>query len=213
MGRKGDGVDDRIDYGYVPSESPASIVVWARPVTSIQSGFRELATWHGGQTGMGFQKPSSSTKIELLMGTGSAWQIITSTTDLVADVWSHWAGTYDGTNHLYANGTEEGTPNTFTSVNSTVDILTHDSVTNGGREFDGIIAELLITDIALTTRQVAALARGVNPFGMVARNFQTYSPIHGNQSPEPDYEGSHIGTLTGTTRDKHPPIEPMENYL
>ena len=67
----------------------------------------------------------------------------------------------------------------------------------------------------MTDAEMALLARGVNPFIIRNSNLVCYAPIHGNESPENQFgsEVAQTGTLTGTTKVTHPPVELLEIYL
>lgn len=83
-----------------------------------------------------------------------------------------------------------------------------------GLFFDGIIAECVIWDGVLSDEVMLSLFRGVNPFSIRSKTLVYYCPLWGNESPEVDYSGNgNTGTLTGTTKDVHAPVELLENYV
>jgi len=81
-------------------------------------------------------------------------------------------------------------------------------------QLNGRLAEITVYNVKLTILESATIFRGVNPF--VVRNdaLVLYWPLWGNQATEPDYVGQgNPGGVTGTTKDIHPPVELIENYL
>lgn len=67
----------------------------------------------------------------------------------------------------------------------------------------------------LTDLEIGALSRGVNPFLIQNEDCALYSPDYGNNDPENDYDAQQdqpdlFGT---TTKDIHPPVELIENFI
>jgi len=80
--------------------------------------------------------------------------------------------------------------------------------------FSGDIADSGYYPVALTTNQIGALFRGVNPFG-IARLKQYWQNLHGGETIPDLSSGLKTGTQTGGTTVPHVDTvgEPMENYL
>lgn len=74
----------------------------------------------------------------------------------------------------------------------------------------GRIADVGIWNVALTTDEIAALARRWSPQRIRPGSLVPYWPLYGNASPEPDYSGGAFNlTIAGTlAQSDHAPVGP-----
>jgi len=151
------------------------------------------------------------------MGDGTTNQIVEGSSTIITNILHHLTLTISSTaQDMLLDGVSENT-NTFSGTRQT-----NTAVVRIGRyrdastrfDFDGIISCWTLWASALTSSQITALSRGVNPFPIDPTNMNANLPIWGNQSPEPDYTGkTNTGTVSGTVKAVNPPIELLENYL
>lgn len=115
----------------------------------------------------------------------------TSATDTNAS----YTGTVS-TDKQYIGGTVAGT--------TTVDFI-----------FGGDACEIVVwDDYILTSNERNSFTKGVSAFSIQPEKQKEYIAMHGSSSPEPDYSGNaNVGTVTGTAKVPHPPVELLENYL
>jgi hypothetical protein len=73
---------------------------------------------------------------------------------------------------------------------------------------NGSLAEAVIWDAALTDAEALMLGRGLSPLLVRPDNIQSYAPLYGIASPEPDICGTpRVFTLTNApTHGAHPPL-------
>jgi hypothetical protein len=132
---------------------------------------------------------------------------VTGSTALVTGKWYNVVCCYDSTNGTttYINGVSDGTfPNNGTLTTT----LTSASI---GRDpsnqyFNGLVADVAIWNIALSSSNAAQLAAGYRPVDVNSANLKGWWPLSGYSSPEPDISGNaNNGTLTGTSAAPMPP--------
>lgn len=128
-----------------------------------------------------------------------------------AGVWVHLAAVFSATNSrvAYANGTAA-------SANTTNVSVAYDRVyvgayyTNGGLQSgfynDGDIAEVGIYSAALSSDEIAALAKDYTPDRIRPGALEFYAPVFGRHSPELEIAGGNNLTVTGATQSDHPPV-------
>ena len=116
---------------------------------------------------------------------------------------------------LWFDGVEQKEVTTFTGdLDQTAADMHIGDLRSLAAHFDGILAEISIWDGVLSDEVMLALSRGVSPFAIRSKTLVYYCPLWGNESPEVDWSGNgNTGTLDGTTKDVHVPVELVENYL
>ncbi len=221
MSRHGNGTDQRVVFGYIPSTSPHTVAIWVNLDTdqaSIVGYFSSADSISSNAKGVTLQKPSTDTGVVAVGADGTNFKTVSSTSLVGTGVWKHIIQIYNTTDlRLYFGGAEEGTPATYASqVDAASDNLAAlDQVSFSGREMDGLSAELTVWNVALNAAERKALSKGVNPFAIRNESQQSNHPMYGVHDPEVDLTGNgHTGTVTGATKGKHPSqAELLENYL
>jgi len=137
--------------------------------------------------------------------------------------WNCLAITYDqslGSSNaqLFVNGSSAWTANKTANTPSNSDASANTEIGSydgGSLAFGGELSNVVIWNSALTSNQIGALYRGVNPFPIDPTNKKAHYPIDGNESPESQYVTQiHKGTLSGTSKaSTNPSMELLENYL
>jgi hypothetical protein len=78
-----------------------------------------------------------------------------------------------------------------------------------GNSLDGVLAEVAIWNVSLSTGEIEALSNGANPTRIRRASLQGYWPLYGVASPETDYQGAGNNlTLQGTAQADHAPVGP-----
>jgi len=132
--------------------------------------------------------------------------------------WQHVVGRMSGTTiNAYVDGTKGG-DGTFsgTQTDNAADLLIAGFNTAAVSNFDGDIYYFMIVGGALSDTIIAALSRGVNPFGIWAMfTKRAFLPINGNQSPEPNWiSGGNTGTVVSAPpKSANPPIQLLQMYM
>ena len=231
MARDFDGVDDNIEDAdgedYINGLSSFSISMFIKSdVISTNNGFFRAKTVStsnddftirydsAGFSGGGTNVIKYAVEITSGVSAGESASNV-QTTDLQHIVMTWTSGEAV---KLYIDGVETtptSAPASRTGTTTAATLVSIGVAQKGPEFWDGDIAEVGILDVVLTATQIGALFRGANLFGFgIHDNLQTYYPIYGNDSSEPDFSGNdHDGVLTGTTKTIHPPVEPLENYL
>jgi len=141
-------------------------------------------------------------------------------TQATANVWHHYLAIYSRvgpTNTLYI----DGLPITMTarvhnagSYGNFADSgpwYLMDYPTGGAAWFTaGSMAELAAWGgVTITASEAVSLAAGASPVSVHPDGLTFYVPMHGGDSPEPDYSGNkYNATLTGTSYVPHPRVQP-----
>jgi len=80
--------------------------------------------------------------------------------------------------------------------------------------YDGDLAHAAVWKVVLSDDNIRSVARGVNPLVVDTDNLVFYSPINGNEAPEPEYINQDDGGVTNSpAKVAGPPVELVENYL
>jgi len=140
-----------------------------------------------------------------------------SSTGYTANTWHHGAAIERSATDRssFIDGGSEGTDATTVSPNN----IDRTSIGRRGKAtpgayFSGQLAEAAIWNVDIGTTLLGALARGVNPFAVRPADRVFLAPVHGNESPEPDYDLQNNLTVTGAVKgSSNPPVELLENYL
>ena len=112
------------------------------------------------------------------------------------------------------DGTSQGSDNANDSaVGNVFNALLGENDDSTGRNFKGDICEFAFYNSLLADLQIQSLSRGVSPILLSPDNLQAYLPVW-NFATEQDWSGAGLtGTVTGTTKGVHAPIEMVENSL
>lgn len=129
---------------------------------------------------------------------------IENDTDLSTGVWTHIAFTTDGTNiRFYINGALDTTKAYTITPTQKSQAWCVGALNNGGREFDGRIAELFYYGRTLSADEIV---REMYRAPVSTTSLKLRLNLFGEQSPEPDVSGNGLPfTVTGATRIDHPP--------
>jgi len=157
----------------------------------------------------------TATQQRIIPSNGAGTQILNGSNDISIGI--HALGcSGDGTDlKLYDNGAiDTQVAQTIFPTASThpVNLLRSPS---SGRWTPAIEANCTIWNEALTLAEMLALSNGINPFPIRHEAKVFWSPLFGNQDPEPDYSRTQSvnSSISGMPRDVHFAFEHMENYL
>jgi hypothetical protein len=117
-------------------------------------------------------------------------------------VWSHAAAVWASatSRSIYLNGGSKASTGVTSVTPTGVNALFIGGQINGGslaNQFDGLIAEIGIWNVALNDAEVAVLALGISPLLIRPEALVFYAPVSGG-SPEPDFVSRKNLTLVGT---------------
>lgn len=149
---------------------------------------------------------------------GTQGAATTTTGAFSAGVWNHAAAVFNtnSSRSAFLNGANKVTETTAATP-GTMNLTTLGMLNRGGSLFipvNGRLAHCAIWDAALADDEIAALARGVNPFRIRPANIW-YWPLWGNHSPEIDLSRNAASmTLTGSpAKADDAPVAPfLMNY-
>ncbi len=120
---------------------------------------------------------------------------------------------------FYVNGSitanTEGQTPVGTAADDSAEQLTIGNTNAGSLTFEGDIAFCVMwTGVTPSANEITVMSNGVNPFAIQPDSQVLFTPIWGNQSPEPDYSGNgNTGAVTGAVRSAGPSMELLGNYL
>jgi len=136
----------------------------------------------------------------------------------------HFCATYDDGDVanepiIYANGVSEtislvaGPPTGTVGDDSSDPIEVYDVPVSTIVNYDGKVAYIGLWNRILTASEVAALARGANPF-IFQDSLTFYAPQNTDTATQRNYQTPTDGTITGATSvDGGFSVEPLENFL
>jgi len=221
MARQFDGIDDIINCGdstdFEFATSDFTLFCWVYPDSTSEFNII-MSKWDGSNDReyQLFLLSSAGSEGQIRFnntntGSGGA-QALTGDTQVSTGVYTaigfHRSGTagaifINGSQDTDDSGTVHGTQYTGSAF-----------LALGGRQNQGTTlplegkgAEFAIWNAQLTDNEMLALGKGVSPFAVRSSNNKLYAPIHGNNSPEQNYANNGTGTLTGTTKAQHPPVQ------
>lgn len=235
MAREFDGsTDKRITYtlsanGRSALDSGGSIMAWIRPDSDGGGNEgRYLDSADSGSTGWFCavdDESGGNVKIFLEVrnsSTNGKWN--TSTAVVPINSYSNCITTYDDSStandpSFYLDGSSQtvneiqapsATPN-----NASGNIVIGNNYSSSVREFDGDIFCGCIWNTVLSSAEIQALANGVNPFVIRNSNLVWFSPLWGNEDPEPEYiTPANAGVLTNSPpKSTNPPMQLLSRYL
>jgi hypothetical protein len=204
-----------------PDDTSFSASVWAYAdgyIGAIANNLNIiLQQYDDGGTGRGW--------LYLIWDGGAANLLLTSfvgglltqgTTDFqgITNQWMHFACSHSGgggvgTYRIYYNGFQEDGTGGNTAESSDGDMIWgHPKIaeTPTVEGWDGRLCEGGIWDVKLSNDEIKMLAAGVPPIHVRTESLQTYLPMYGTDSPEPDHSGNGLsGTVTGATQADHGP--------
>lgn len=160
-----DGLDDSVTIPYSTDASAYTIAAWVKSsnpwyTTNVTSGNIIARTdANGTLVNVSDQiRINSSGKFEHFLNDGSG-KTVTGTTTVQTGVWYHVAivANNNGMMRLYVNGTEEGTAQSIGTLWTGGDRFSVGSRTNTVLGFHGVVDDLQIYDVPLTTTQIQAI--------------------------------------------------------
>jgi len=154
---------------------------------------------------------------------GGAFHVTKSTSLLNSGNWIHLACTKGSDANrdamrAYFDGIEESQGDALTmsgTITNNVDMRYANS-SQGSLDLDGELFYVCICDSECTAQQVLSMSKGIPPIIAIPfASIKAFTPLWGNQDPEPDWSGNgNTGALIGTpTKVANPPAEHIENYL
>ena len=154
-----DGTDDYVNFGDILDfgTAPFSVNMWIKPAT-VQNDYANIIDKdHTGSKGWCFEYDIATDKVYFFFGTagGNTGTTPITTTGLKDNAWHLLTGTYGGTEiKIYVDGVLENTRAwTYGSSNSG-NLLIGKWNTAAGREFTGVIDEVQIYNITVSSTQV-----------------------------------------------------------
>jgi len=225
MGRDFDGVNDQVNFGDITAfdgTTAVTVMAWLIEDFGASTGFDRIWGKHGdggADDGYLINELSTGNTVRVLYRIGGVSENANTTSDVSNTAWTSLGGHWDNTSNelgVLFNGSEEDTEATSGDiVANTFDLNMGQTELQSTTFFNGNGAEVVMWNIKLTNAIMATIHRGVNPFVVFHDNLQCYCPMYGNESPEPNYglNPAQTGTVTGTTKVTHPPVELIENYL
>lgn len=148
-----------IDLGPQAAFSPSqfTLEVWAN-YQVLNGGGYIISTEGWNPTNHGFSLRLSGNKLQFSFGDGSAWQGITSSTDIVPQTWFHAAVTYSGTQvTMYINGVQTATAAVTTPmVASPEKVIFGDSPTWTNRCFNGILSDFRFWNVVRSQAEITS---------------------------------------------------------
>lgn len=183
----------------VISGAPFTVSAWCRVTTLATNQFIASIGEGGSVNNYHGIRFSSGNKAEAFSrDTGNG--IATGTTTITTGVSYHVCGVFASTTSrsIYLNGTSEATNTTTISITS-ADTTAIASRPNGGLPWNGVIWDVAFWDVALSTPEVAALAKGFSPLLVRGASLIQYYPLLTAADPlrgEKDgYSLTHSGTM------------------
>jgi hypothetical protein len=189
---------------------PLTIAAWVYPTTlpSVQWVFTtgQNSTVYFGIVAL------STGAFRAQCGDGGAASLAEGGT-LTTGTWHHVCAVFDTNNlYVYQNGSQVATAANAEFMFSQSD-YTVGRMMGGSNYFDGRIAEVGVWSELLTANEIAALAKGVSPAMVQAKELELYLPLWGVASPEIDLSpNQNVGTVTGATLATHCPAGPPVHF-
>ncbi|AHJ31470.1 LamG domain-containing protein [Nodularia spumigena CS-584] len=195
-----DGFNDYVEVPYEPALNPSQFTVslWAK-ITGEEGAGRSLLTSSDADEKGGYSiQANSRNKWELTVGDGN-WSTIIGP-DVVSNIWTHIAGTYDGNMlRLYVDGVLCGTLETAYTPNGSCPLRIAAAGSGGSPAsfFPGQMAEFRIWDVARTQADIQADMH--NRVSEQSPHLVAYYPLDeikpgSTARMVPDLVGNHHGT-------------------
>lgn len=214
--RSFNGTSDHADASSVPYSADSavfSVVGWLNVNSVTGSSERKVFTIQQttGETGWWLDLSTTGAVEAMQNGTwGGTNPRATGSVLPSSGTWHHVAAVFNGGSDrsIYldgANKVQNLQPVTFGGPPTQMS-LAYDP--NGGTEyFGGLLGYWAVYSIALSATDVASLAGGATPDTVQGASLVAYWKLTGENSPEPDQQGTYPLTLTGTTKgSSKPPI-------
>jgi hypothetical protein len=196
----------------VISGYPYTIALWAKTEDlTVNQGLFTIGTAGANNHRITILQNITTGTISLISRTtGSA--IATTSTSVSAGTWAHVCaiGASATDRKIYLNGGGEGT-NATSNTPSGMDTTYIGAVPGAAvvSFFDGLLAEVAVWNVALSSSEKDALAARVSPLRIRPASIAAYWPIFGVGSPEPSYVGAFPMTLTNApVVADHAPVAP-----
>lgn len=151
-----------IRYSSIPTPAGITVDAWVKPASTV--GGASIFNWRpvANNTGITLEQRFTADGEVLwnVFATGGTASVISGTTLLPLNTWTHVAGTYDGTTAtLYFNGV--AVANTTTASGSLTaiagDAMIGRNIVVSGDVFNGLIDEVEIFNRALSTTEILAI--------------------------------------------------------
>lgn len=222
MARSFNGSSDYIDCGTGVS-SPANLTVlcWVNTTASADSTYKGIVGRNQNAAG-GYRlyAGASGNKFAFyadLVGHGTTGiDPFTMGSAISNGTWYCVGATVDSGSAgmtAYLNGSSAGTMPTSGGLASASSnfIIGQDEQVAGARFLNGLVAEVAIWSVVLSTTDIARFANGERAYTINPAHLIGYWPLDGLSSPEPDISGNgNNGTLTGTSKaSSDPPVDPF----
>lgn len=156
--------------------------------------------------------PTAATTASIGANTADGTSLSASTfsaTSVAINTWYHFGAVFASSTSrtMYFRGSA-ATTNTTSRTPSGIDRFSIGREDNAAanRYLNGGLAEVGVWSAALSSDDIASLAKGVSPLLVRPESLVAYWPLGGNYSPEIDPVGKFDLTLTGTAKADHPRI-------
>jgi hypothetical protein len=188
--------------------APVTMVAWVR-LTAVGTVTRTILSMNASASVLNRNAFSinmtTAETIEARTSDGAGTNASTTAGTITAGAWAHVGGVFSSATSriAYRDGIAAGAQTTSrvpTGINqNTIGVVSHTSGTLA-QPWNGEIAEVGIWDVALTTPEMEALAKGISPLLIRPASLVYYWPILGKYNPEIDRISGGAMTVTGTTQ-------------
>lgn len=213
MARDFDGTTDYLELtSAVETAAPCTLVAWAN-VDNLTDGHCLVGLCAKASSNGFFLYAEGRTSDRVF-----AYSDQSSTFDSASSASSYTTGTWFHAGAVFASSTSRtaylnGVAGTTNTTSNTPSGISHTMIgaawyTNSLLDdTDGRIAEVGIWNAALTTAEMAMLAKGLSPLFVRPASLVLYAPMLGRADPEPDLVGANVLTVNGTpSQSAHPRI-------
>jgi len=140
-----------------PAEFTIEAWVYYQSFPSGESAYLLSTEVQAAAGSQGFALRANGNKLQLAVGTNTAWVKVTGSTSLSLNTWYHVAATCSGTEiKLYVNGVLDGTASTAVVIPSTTNLRIGDSPSWSGRLFNGMMADLRFWNVVRSAAEISA---------------------------------------------------------
>lgn len=228
------GSSEKVNYGSDSSidnlfANPASLFIYSKLLGTVTDTVVNIISKRADADGWLFLvrgQVGSTWKLRFIQPFTSAngvWALTNG--DFTDDQWENIGLVYDGGSVsndplIFVNGDSKA----ITELTTPVGTRESDAVSNlelGNAEinntsvYEGDLGFIVYWSTGVTANEFLTLNSGVNPFLIKNENIALYSPIWGNDDPEPDYSGNgNTGANDATTKSTTAPnVELLENFI
>lgn len=165
-----DGINDHVSVPYNANLNPTDITIstWAK-VTGGAGSFRAVVSNKNSSFQGYVLYAANNDRWQFWIGTGSGWRIVTSTSPIILNKWTHLQGVYNSSTNtleLYVDGALEGNSTSGgNSIKTSIELLigASDNSGNPGFFFPGEIADIKFWNTPKTYADVSSTFQNYDP--------------------------------------------------